>query len=343
MGRLVVRAHARSPKERRGVKGRRTCVMVLSCWMLCVTVGCGASDRGTIVARVAGQPVWGAQLDAVMRWLAPGHVVPDPPRYAECIARNKRLGELAVAGALRRECEVESDGLQRRGFDFLLSSEWLTAEANRLRGDAKAGRPAVSVAALLKQRSQAIGTIEQHLRAMEAPVRRSEVRGFYSTHQARFERPETRRVELFEDIPSLRAARDIRRRLLAGRSVSRKPVYEDLTRPSAAHPPPPGKLGTYAAIFAAPPHTYVGPLQLNSFQAVFRVIRVTPRLLPPLERVEPYIARMLALAKHRRVLRAFVERWRTRWAAKTNCARGAAAIGCREYLRSETGFPDGLD
>ena len=68
-------------------------------------------------------------------------VVPEPPKYTACIARNRELAaqeaktthKTATEAELKQRCETAYKNFNTEVMSFLLSSQWVIAEGNALK------------------------------------------------------------------------------------------------------------------------------------------------------------------------------------------------------------------
>jgi hypothetical protein len=167
----------------------------------------------------------------------------------------------------------------------------------------------------------------------------AQIQSYYRSHLARFRVPEERLFSLAERIDGPAELASARRAMVEGhvaaghhyeaefhellpRSLVGKPVLSD---------PDVDRQVVTNAIFSTPLGVVGGPLRYYGEKAIFKVTRIIPGYVKPLSAVSAQIAKQLrgeALASARK---SFVERWRSKWTAKTQCASGYVVDGCREY------------
>jgi hypothetical protein len=99
---------------------------------------------------------------------------------------------------------------------------------------------------------------------------------------------------------------------------------------------PARKKAIYRAVFAARPRVYVGPFHLNSYYVIFRITRITPRVLQPLARVASAIAKQLAEDEHRQALARFTKALWASWVGRTDCSAGYVVQECSQYRGART-------
>jgi len=319
-------------------------------------VACGGA-RGVIVARVGDAQITSRELAQWMARLAPGHFVPDPPDYASCISHEQAHGEQSIGNAIREECKAQYAALRDKALRFAISSRWLIFEARSHRrarstwrttarpgGQLGLGTISASPRRLMTERALAARQVEQEIRDEEAPITRQQVSRYYARHISRFERRERRYLDITEDLRSRAAAFKVLKELMSrqGRRVAAFRESYDLPRDN--EPVVPGKRPVLKAIFAAKPGVYVGPFRLNGAYAIFRIVRIVPRRVQPLRRVETRIERELAKAEHKRTLAHFLKAWTARWRTVTSCRAAYVVPECRSYTgqQADSAAPTGL-
>lgn len=318
----------------------------------CALCACGAGARDPVVVRVGESAITRATVSHWMTLMAPERFVPDPPRFSACIAHQQALAPNAVSADLKEECSQQYRALEQKVLGFLISSRWLTGEAaeenvaasaQQVRRRAEQDRRAEEATGvalwgyteadlMLKARAElAAARIRQALAAREPRVTGAEVAAYYRRHTRRYERRERRYFAIVEQIGSEAAARKLMREVAQRPSkLSNIANYEFLEWPHIGDPRPTKRV-IKRAIFAARPHTLVGPLPLLGRYCFFEVTYVLPRIVKSLAQVRTTIERQLAHTRLRRALTSFVAGWRRRWVAKTGCAPGYVVQKCRQY------------
>ena len=102
---------------------------------------------GNAVVQVAGTPITTATFNHWMEVAAastaatPGSkpVIPDPPKYTNCIAHLKAVQPPPAKGqpapteaALKSQCEQQYKSMQQEVLSFLISSSWVVKEAEAM-------------------------------------------------------------------------------------------------------------------------------------------------------------------------------------------------------------------
>ncbi len=239
---------------------------------------------------------------------------------------------------------------KRRALALLISSHWLIGEA------AREGIPAPqgTLAETLAERERATGGFDAHLRATgqtladvklefgaelaaetireqlaatAGEVTRRQLDEFYREHQAQFDEPEERIVDLVENLPSEAAATALVRRTGTGRKFAQLAYHERVTR-TAFFLRSPEKVKVVNAIFAARAGVASEPMRLNHHWSVFVVRGKVAAKPQPLAAVRTAVLHLLAVTRQREAASKFDAEYVARWRAKTTCSAGFAGPGC---------------
>jgi foldase protein PrsA len=322
---------------------RLIAALTLASALLGGLAGCGGQ---TVAVRVGSSVI---TTHAVAHWMAvmaPEHVVPDPPSYTACAARERQLAPPSVWPGLTRECRREYHTLERQALDFLISSAWLTGTvaedgprisdrevAARLRERAapviaEGGDPADQQLAARTELAEA--KIREGLAGSERMVSAAEIVSYYRAHRSRFLVPEKRYLDV-ENLKSMARALRIKREVAAGHSANyfSGVLHEVIEQPSRVSSET-AKDTVRSAILKARPDVLIGPL-LNGEYALVEVRRIVPARYRLLAQVRASIARRLAGEQQRATLSRFIGAWRTRWIAITDCQPGYVVQRCRQY------------
>jgi parvulin-like peptidyl-prolyl isomerase len=337
-------------------------------WLLTVTLlalalvaglgACGGGAREAVVVQVGDSPITNATVAHWMAVMAPQHIVPDPPRYAACIAHDRAVGARSDEADLQEGCAREYQALRRQVLGFLISSQWLVAQA----ADEGVGITAQEVKRRLVEKKEsfphgraefeeslkAIGRsvedVEREVRAElastkirgrlikdKAEVTPADVAAYYRRNVGKWRVPERRNFDIAENFRSDAEARKVMSDVKARRSrLADKSIAESLPRKSFADYSGEKRI-IYEAIFKATPHVLTGPIRLNSLYFVIEVTHVTPAYVQSLAQVRSAIVKKLSTTRQRRALARFVAAWRSKWTAKTDCHAGYVVQKCRQY------------
>jgi parvulin-like peptidyl-prolyl isomerase len=322
----------------------------------CGGSGGGGGVRGDVVARVGAGSITTTTLSHWMSVLAPEHVVPDPPRYSACVAHREAVAQRSDAATLAAECRRQYQALERQVLDFLIVKDWLIGEAadehvgvsqreveRRLgekkqsfpNGDAEFSRSLKAVAQTvvdveLEIRGELAAEKIRHLLSDREPkVTEGEISAYYRQHLRRFHLPERRDFDLVEFLPSAASARQVIREVRQGKSIATMSLHESLSRTS------PSIQGVrrplYEAIFAARQNVLIGPVRVKRSYFVFELTQIVPATLESLAQVRGSIEKKLSAAQQRQTLTKFIEAWRRKWIAETDCHPGYVVQKCKQY------------
>jgi hypothetical protein len=334
-GSLVRTGGTSSPRDPSSVTPPRrrilTALTVIAIVVIAGVTSCGGTTASVTIASVGRAQITDRDLAEWMTIMAPGHLIPDPPRYSSCIAQEEAHGQQPIGNALREECEAQDAMLKTKALRFLITSNWLIANAKEL-ARAPSDREVMSWLAshanlampvharrLTAERALAGSVAETEVHAREAPIAREQVSRYYARHFAHYERPERRFFDIIENIRTKTEALKVLGKLVHHHLRGIVAIHESYYQPRVGEYVRPSKRMVLKAIFAARPGVYVGPLLLNGYYAVFRVTRSVPRVVQPLTRAQRQIARRLTASQHQRVLARFLAAWQDRWKAVTTC------------------------
>lgn len=327
----------------------RVHLVSLSVAALLVAAGAAACAGGRagerVVVRVGDAAISEGNLAHWMSVFAPEHLVPDPPRYRACVARERALAAVPDQARLERECRQQYTALKAQALDFLISSQWLLGEAQQ-RGLKVSSREA-------KQRAEqqpppqlvntsspadvsfavsaelAAAKLHQMLSASEQPIAPAALAAYYRAHRRQFLIPERRYFDIV-NLHSQAAAIKVKGELEAGKSIASVGLHESIERPTNTSYSP-EEQAARRAIFAARPNVLTGPVMVQGDHSLFEVKRIAPARLEPLARVRSSIAARLAAEQQQRTLTRFIEAWRHKWIAVTSCRPTYVVQKCSQY------------
>lgn len=174
--------------------------------------------------------------------------------------------------------------------------------------------------------------------ATAQPVTPARIAAYYQEHRSAFYVPQLRDLEIVR-APTLAAALHAKQELASGASfasIVRKskltqPIYSSNgtvlgLRPGVYH-----EKALDRAIFEARPRVLTGPVKIILGYYVFEVKRIQPAYRKPLAEEEAGIHRELIALSQETALASFIEAWRRRWIARTDCAPKYVVLKCSEY------------
>jgi hypothetical protein len=298
-------------------------------------LGCGGSHSGGPVS-VGGERIsratidrWGGEITrgATYRGILPQ--LPDERAQATALLIEYRwlAGEASDRGIAVTEGEVERALRQREegavggpsGYQAMLE------EAGETEGDARVALRAELAAERLGRRIIE-GTAEPAT---------SEVETYYRSHLATFKVPEERVFNLAERIDGPAEMVSAKRALTEGHRVAAHTPYEaefnlSLPRDVVEHSVGDKEVAV-RAIFSTPVGSFAGPVKFYGHRAVFKVKRIVPGYIKPLRAVRSQIVKQLRKAALAHAHAAFLDAWRAKWSAETECSAGYVVPGCKEY------------
>jgi hypothetical protein len=316
--------------------------LALGAAILTGLAGCGQSAAVRVGQTTIGRA-------AVAHWtsvLAPEHLVPKPPGYSACVAREQLLGSTSGRAAQLRSCHQQYDSLRQRALELLIGSAWVAATAaqdglsvsdgevsRRLRED---GAPPAAEGGDAEDQRLAVRTelaeakLRERLERREPAVSAAQVAAYYRTHRGRYLIP-ARRYILIDNLKTRAAAARVRREVAAGRTAG---FVADALREHVEQPSGSASEGAEGAvrraIFAARPNVLIGPLATGEYSLV-EVKRIVAGRYEPLAKVRAAIAGQLSSERRRLTLSRFIAAWRKHWLAVTDCAPGYVVQRCRQY------------
>jgi hypothetical protein len=316
---------------------------VCVCIAMVSGVGCGGQDHSNVVAQIAGKPITKGTLAHWVADLTPAKEVLDPPQFKACIAAREKTEQMGV-GAISEKCRRRYTELQHQALQFLIAARWTIAEASARglqpasgSGEAPLAQPVSLPIQHISQGDLSFeGKVETATASLTRPFERGghvdnqQITSYYASHKQKFERPERYYFRIWETYANAAAAERDLRRLRSHKPVSSAsfPEFLDAGAPSNLIPV---RKQFAEAVFAARPHTLVGPEPLLGHYGFFELLRVRPRLATPLSHVRSQVKRMLIDERRDTGLRSFIAAWRRRWTARTDCSPGYVVQKCAQY------------
>lgn len=275
-----------------------------------------------------------AMVEHWTRVLAAGRVAPDPT-------------------------STQGKAQRRHALEYLIASAWLTGEAvsqgvsisgeevkHRLVEKEQTSFPGGEgeFHDFLKATGQTVADVELEAKTELASARLrqlatvnavrvtdAQIASYYERHKQQFSVPERREAQITNQ-KTRAAAERIKRAVESGGSLlsaAQRKVGEGVVGAGAV----PGQRDTVErVIMAARPNVPTGPVEIGGDYYLFKVTKIVPARTRTLAQSERAIRRQLAAEQERRALAAFVEAWRTKWTAKTDCQPGYVAQKCRQYV-----------
>jgi foldase protein PrsA len=349
---------------------------------------CGGGVPGNAVAQVGGAPITKATY---AHWLgvaaaagaaaqganAPKPVIPDPPNYTECIAHLQATlpkptkGQPAPTQAqLKSQCEQQYKALQQEVLGFLISSQWVLAEASNLGVKVTDKEVKSRFEQLQKQQFPKPGQFEKFLQTSgqsvddlllrvklsmlsskiqqkvvkrKEAVTKAQIAKYYNQNSSRFGSPEKRSVAIVLT-KNEAAAKAAKAEIQSGQSfatVAKKVSVDPLSKSNGGLLPEVLKgeeeKTLDSAIFSAKTNVLSGPVKTPFGYYVFEVKSTTPPSHQTLAQSEASIKQQLVATQQQAALTKFVTSFRKKWTAETECLPGYVVANCKEYKAPKTG------
>jgi foldase protein PrsA len=295
--------------------------------------------------------------------------VPKPPHYTACIAQKRKPQPKPAKGAskatdaqLKQQCAKDYEGLRDRALQLLISQRWIEGEARDL---GISVRDADVNKAFETQRKRSFpkdadyrkwleqsGQSEEDIRLrvrldlLQSKIRERMTKGddkvtddqiatFYRQNRSRFAEPARRdvRLVLTETRAKAEQAKAALRRGRSWRSVAKRHSIDRASRLQG------GKLAGVAdgeqepgldeALFKASKARLMGPVKTQFGHYIFEVLKATSGSQQTLAQAKPTIKQLLVAERRQKRLGEFVEDFREKWRAKTECREGYVMQDCK--------------
>ena len=317
--------------------------------------GCGGVPGGA-VATVDGDEIARESFDHWLTVVAKSGgradaQVPRPPAYEACIAQKDAKPADAQAEA---QCRQEYEALRDQTLQLLISFRWIEGEAEE-RGISVEDDAVRKSFETLKRRSfpqaadyekflSASGQTEEDILArvrydlLSGKIREQvvedqdeltdeRVAAYYQENRPRFAAPERRDVRIVRARTRDRAEQALAA-LEAGSSWAsvageKLPGVTEGEQPKALD----------KAIFEAAKDELTGPVKTEAGYYVLEVTRVRAAAHQTLEEVKPTIEQQLTADVQQKALDGYLDDFRRRWKAKTECGEGFVTGDCGNSAR----------
>jgi foldase protein PrsA len=358
-----------------------------------VTAGlsaCGGGLPGDAVVQVNGTSISNTAFNHWMEVAATATtggtggkpVLPVPPDFTACIAHLAATtptvkGQTAPAHAqLKSECATQYKSLQQEVLGFLITSQWVLAEAKALGvsvSDAAVKKQFLSIKnqqfpkaaefeKFLATSGQTVSDllyrvklnmfsskVEQKIVKSKGTVTPAQIEKYYSENKARFGTPEKRTVKIILTKTEAEAKK-AKSEIESGQSFASvaKKVSIDPTSKAA------GGLvtevikgqepkGLDEAIFSAKTNVLTGPIKTAFGYYVYEVKSITPGSQQSLAQSKAAIKAQLSATQQQTALTKFKKEFVKKWTAQTDCRSGFVVADCKQYKapKSSTTTPAG--
>jgi parvulin-like peptidyl-prolyl isomerase len=296
--------------------------------------------------------------------------IPDPPKYRQCIARQKSLTK-AVKGQtppteaqLKSQCEQQYKTLQQEVLGFLISSTWVLGEADSLgvkvtdkevkkqfeKIKSQQFPKAAEFQKFLKTSGQTVSDlllrvklnllsskIQQKIVKEKSKVTHAQIEKYYKNNPKRFGVPEKRNLLIILTKTEAQAKK-AKQEVESGKSFESvaKRVSIDPTSKSNGGKLPGVVKGQEeksldAAVFSAKKGVLTGPVKTPFGYYIFEVQTITPGSQQTLKQAEASIKSQLTATQQQAALSKFVKEFKKKWQAKTDCRAGYKVADCKGY------------
>jgi foldase protein PrsA len=308
---------------------------------------------------------------------APKPVIPEPPKYTACIAHLEATQPKPTTGTaatikaqLKSQCETQYKSLQSEVLGFLISSSWVLGEASSLGVNvsdkevkkrfsqireqqfpkaaefekflATSGQ-SVSDLLLRVKLNLMSSKIQQKIVKSKSKVTHAQIQKYYNDHKQRFEVPEKRSVELILTKTEA-AASKAKGEIASGKSFASvaKAVSIDPVSKSRGGLLPEVVRGQQEqalsnAIFSAKANVLTGPVHTPFGYYVFQVTGATAGSAQALAAAESSVRSQLVATQQQEALKKFVENFKKKWQAKTDCRKDFVVADCKQYKKPKPG------
>jgi hypothetical protein len=247
---------------------------------------------------------------------------------------------------------------QTKALEFLIAAHWLIGEADaqrltisdevverQLKGRAEAvpngktefeeelsSTGQTTADAKLEIKAQLAATMLRESLSRRIPVVSSaEVERYYKHNLARFRVPEKRLVDLIEGIKTRAAAVALGKHLGPGARFAKHALHESVARQSPYEAAHRDNAELVRGIFAGKPGRLGEPARFNGAWVALVVRGSVPGTTKPLAEVAQEVIKRLTSQRRRQAVMGFIDGYRRKWTARTDCRPGFVVQKCSQY------------
>ena len=346
-----------------------------------VTAGlsaCGGGLPSDAVVQVSGTSItkaafshWvGVAATSTTSGVGGKPVLPEPPDYTACINHLAATtpavkGQVAPTHAqLKTQCETQYKSLKQEVLGFLITSEWVLAEAKALGvnvTDAEVRKQFLSIKSqqfpkaaefekFLATSGQTVSDllyrvklnlfsskVEQKILKNHGTVTPAQIEKYYNANKARFGSPEKRAVQVILTKTEA-AAKKAKSEIESGQSfasVAKKTSIDPTSKPTGGLLTEviKGQLtkGIDEAVFSASTGVLGGPVKTLFGYYVYQVTKITPGSASSFAQVKASIKTQLTATQQQTALTNFKKEFVKKWTAQTDCRSGFVVADCKQY------------
>ena len=298
-------------------------------------------------------------------------VVPEPPSYTKCIAHLKETEakpakgqKRKTEGELKNECAEQYKSLKTDVLGFLISAQWVIAQAEEMKISASAKEVEKKFNELKKQQFPKESDFKKFLESSRETVSdlllrvkvedvlapkiekkvtgnaspsKAEVAKYYREHESTYGSPETRNLNIILT-RSEAQAKKAKSEIEGGKSfasVAKATSIETVSKSKG------GVLegvqkgqqekALSEAVFSANKNVLTGPVKTPFGYYVFEVKKTNAAVHKPLKSVEAQVKQTLITERKTKALRTFGKEYKKRWKARTECRAGYLVEDCKSY------------
>jgi foldase protein PrsA len=346
-----------------------------------IAAGCGGDDvPSDAVAKVGDTVITKQQFDHWYQTAASGQaqsggpgVVPDPPRYAKCVAALKKQQPKGAPAqkdsALKKQCKDSYDQLKQQVMQFLIQAEWVQQEAadqglavkdaevrslfedqkKRAFPKEKDYRKYLRTSGsnerdiLFRVKLDAIQKkLAENVQKDQEKVSDEDIEEYYEKNKQRFTQPEQRDLNIVLTKTEGKAE-EAKKALEDGQSFKAVSKEYSIDQASKAQG---GKLPGVArgrqdkafddAVFEAKQGELEGPVKTQFGWYVFEVTRITEKTEQSLDDAKDTIRNVVKQENQSKALQDFIEDFREDYKDKTACREGFIVPECANAPEDET-------
>ncbi len=351
-----------------------------------VTVtGCGGGVPGNSVAKVQDTAITNAAFNHWMeiavfstagKTNAQKPVLPVPPKYTACIAREKELlkqekpAKTPTEAELKKRCETTYNNFKTEVMSFLLSSQWVLGEGKALNiklTDAEVKKQFLKIKSqqfpkqsefnefvslshqtisdlLLRVKLNLLSSkIQEKIAKQKHVPTEAEVQKYYNSHKESYGQPEKRTVAVVLTNTEAQAKAALAE-IKGGKS------FASVAKAKSTDPTSKNNGGLLkevskgqeasaldAAMFSTAPNKLSGPVKTAFGYYIFEVKSTKPAVSLPLSQVKATIKQQLTVTQNQEKLSKFVKEFKKRWQGRTTCRSGYMVPDCKGYKAPKTG------
>jgi foldase protein PrsA len=346
-----------------------------------VTAGlsaCGGGLPSDAVVQVSGTSITNAAFNHWMEVAATSTttgtggkpVLPVPPDYTACIAHLAAIapatkGQTAPTHAqLKSQCATQYKSLQQEVLGFLITSQWVLAEAKALGvnvSDAEVRKQFLSIKSqqfpkaadfekFLASSGQTVSDllyrvklnmfsskVEQKILKSKSTVTPAQIEKYYNENKSRFGTPEKRSVKIILTKTEA-AAKTAKSEIASGQSfasVAKKTSIDPTSKAAGGLVAEVIKgqepKGLDEAVFSAKPNVLGGPIKTAFGYYIYEVKSITPGSQQSFAQSKAAIKAQLSATQQQGALTKFKKEFVKKWTAQTDCRSGFVVADCKQY------------